>query len=55
MPMVRKLVRVGNAKAITLPKSYVDYWEKKHETKLTEMALDIIGEKIYMEPVERIE
>ena len=46
MPLVRKLTTVGAARGITLPKSWIDYYEKKLGRKITEVYMETDGPKI---------
>lgn len=41
MPIIRKVTTVGAARGITLPKSWIDYIERKTGEKLTEVLLEI--------------
>jgi antitoxin component of MazEF toxin-antitoxin module len=42
MPLIRKLVDIGSARGVTLPKSWIDNLEKTNG-KLLEVAMDING------------
>jgi antitoxin component of MazEF toxin-antitoxin module len=41
MPLVRKLVEIGNSKAVFLPKSWVEYYEEKFGQKIAEVAIEV--------------
>lgn len=41
MPIIRKVMQVGTSKAITLPKGWLDYFEKETGFKISEVAIDI--------------
>ncbi len=50
MPIVRKLMDVGNSKSITLPKSWIENAEQQAGKKIIAMALEVNG-KITLQPV----
>jgi len=41
MPIIRKVVKVGDSKGITIPKSWLDYIEKENEVEVTEVAIEV--------------
>jgi antitoxin component of MazEF toxin-antitoxin module len=41
MPIVRKLLRVGDSKGITLPKSWIEFFEKETGQRITEVAIEV--------------
>lgn len=43
MPITRKLTTVGNAKGITLPKSWIDVAEQKEGKKIVAIAMEVNG------------
>jgi antitoxin component of MazEF toxin-antitoxin module len=50
MPIVRKLMNVGNSKSITLPKSWIENAEQQAGKKIIAIALEVNG-KITLQPV----
>jgi hypothetical protein len=50
MPIVRKLMAVGNSKSITLPKSWIENAEQQAGKKIIAIALEVNG-KITLQPV----
>ena len=43
MPIVRKLMDVGNSKSITLPKSWIESAEQQAGKKIIAIALEVNG------------
>ena len=43
MPIIRKIIEVGGSKAVTLPKSWLDYFEKHEGVKIEQVAIEING------------
>jgi len=41
LPIIRKVLEVGNSKAITIPKSWFDYFEKETGVQVSEVAMEI--------------
>ncbi|MEM3602782.1 MAG: hypothetical protein QXN87_08950 [Candidatus Bathyarchaeia archaeon] len=41
MPIVRKIVEIGGAKAVFLPKSWLEYFEQKHGQKIERIAMEV--------------
>jgi len=41
MPIVRKVIEVGNSKAVCLPKGWLEYLEKQHGRAITEVAIEV--------------
>ena len=50
MPILRKLTTVGDARGITLPKSWIEYTEAEAGKKIVNIALEVDGE-ITLKPV----
>ena len=46
MPLIRKLIDLQTSKAVTVPKSWLDYYEKKYGYKITEVLMEIEGPKL---------
>jgi antitoxin component of MazEF toxin-antitoxin module len=43
MPIIRKVIEVGNSKAVCIPKSWFEYYEKETGQKINEVAIEIDG------------
>jgi antitoxin component of MazEF toxin-antitoxin module len=43
IPLIRKIVQVGNAKAITIPKGWLVYWQRKTNTPIVEVGIEVDG------------
>jgi len=42
MPIVRKIIEIGKtSKAVILPKSWLEYYEKKTGQKIEEVAIEV--------------
>jgi antitoxin component of MazEF toxin-antitoxin module len=41
MPIVRKLLDVGDSRAMTIPKSWLEYLEKERGQKIMELAVEV--------------
>jgi len=41
MPMIRKIIQVGTSKAVSIPKSWLAYYEKQTGQKITEVAIEV--------------
>jgi len=50
MPLIRKLVQVGGSRGITLPKSWLEYIQKKHGVELKEVAIEV-DQVLIIEPI----
>lgn len=44
MPIVRKVWGIGNSRAISLPKSWLDYIEKQTGKQVLEVAIEVNGD-----------
>jgi antitoxin component of MazEF toxin-antitoxin module len=50
-PIIRKVIKAGpNSFAVTLPKTWLDFFERQTGVKVTEVALEVDG-KITIEPI----
>jgi len=45
MPMIRKIIQVGTSKGVILPKSWLDFLEKKHG-KIDAVSMEVNGQLI---------
>lgn len=43
MPIVRKVMDLRTARAICLPKSWLEFCEKENDCKITEVAIEVNG------------
>jgi len=41
MPIIRKLVEIGNSRAVFLPKSWLEYFEKQYGMKIEKVLLEV--------------
>lgn len=41
MPIVRKVFEIGDSKAITLPKSWLKYYEEKAQHEIREVEIEV--------------
>jgi len=41
MPIIRKLIRIGASKAITLPKTWLEYFEKEFGKPIKYVAIEV--------------
>jgi len=43
MPLIRKLVKLGNSQAITIPSSWLNYLEKQTGQKIRSVTIEVNG------------
>lgn len=41
LPITRKIFRIGNSKAVTLPKTWLDYYEKHEGMNIESVAMEV--------------
>jgi antitoxin component of MazEF toxin-antitoxin module len=41
VPIIRKVIEVGNSKAVCIPKSWFEYYEKKTGQKVNEVSMEV--------------
>jgi antitoxin component of MazEF toxin-antitoxin module len=41
MPIIRKILDIGNSRAITIPKSWFEFFEKESGQEINEVAIEI--------------
>jgi antitoxin component of MazEF toxin-antitoxin module len=41
MPIIRKVVEIGNSKAVFIPKSWFEYYEKETGQKIIKVAIEV--------------
>jgi hypothetical protein len=53
MPMVRKLIKVGDSRAVTIPPDWLKFYEDKTGIPVEEVLMELNGViKIYVRPQE---
>jgi hypothetical protein len=50
MPLIQKLIQVGDSRAVTLPKTWLNYYERKTGRRIKEVTLEVNG-KITIQPL----
>jgi hypothetical protein len=43
LPIIRKIIQVGQSKAVSLPKSWLRFYEQQNECKITEVLVEVNG------------
>jgi len=41
MPIIRKIIQVGTSRAISIPKSWLDYYERETGVEIKEVAMEV--------------
>jgi len=41
MPIIRKVLAVGNSKAVTIPKTWLEFYEKETGEKIEKVAIEV--------------
>ena len=41
MPLIQKVIQVGDSKAVTIPKSWLEYYERQTGECITEVSVEI--------------
>jgi len=54
MPIIRKVIEVGNSKAVCIPKSWFEYYENETGKKISEVAIEV-NRVLKIEPLLRKE
>ncbi len=53
MPLVKKLVKVGNSRMVSIPPDWLKFYEDKTGVPIEELLMELNGEiKIYVRPIE---
>ena len=47
---IRKIIRIGNSFAVTIPKDWLKYYERKNGKKITEVLIETNG-KLTIQPI----
>ena len=50
MPIRRKVITVGDSKAVTIPKSWLDLLKEKYGVEITEVKMEV-DQKLIIEPI----
>ena len=50
MPIVRKLGTIGNSRGVTLPKSWIEWWEKELCQPIKEVCIEMQGNTLTVYP-----
>jgi len=43
MPIVRKLIKLNTSRAVCIPKSWLEFFEKQQGAKVTEVTIEVNG------------
>jgi antitoxin component of MazEF toxin-antitoxin module len=49
MPLIQKVIQVGDSKAVTIPKSWLEYYERQTGQSVREVSVEIT-DKIVIAP-----
>ena len=41
MPVIRKIITIGNSKAVTLPKGWLEFFEKEYGHPIRQVAIEV--------------
>jgi len=41
MPIIRKVIEVGNSKAVCIPKSWFEYYEEKTGQRISKVTIEV--------------
>jgi len=52
MPLVQKIIQVGDSRAVTIPKSWLAYYERESGHTIKEVAVEVDG-KLTIRPILR--
>ena len=44
MPMLRKLIKVGDSRAVTIPPDWLEYYRRKFGQEVVEVEMELNGE-----------
>ena len=51
MPITRKIIKVGHSRAMTLPATWIQYYENEAGEELREVAVEVDG-KLTISPIK---
>jgi antitoxin component of MazEF toxin-antitoxin module len=41
MPIIRKIIGCGTSKVVSIPKSWLEYWQRETGQEITEVAVEV--------------
>lgn len=50
MPIIRKIIQLGTSKAVSLPKTWLDWIKREYGIEVTEVAMEV-NHVIILQPV----
>lgn len=50
MPLIQKLIQVGDSRAVTIPKSWLTYYERQSGQSIKEVSVEVDG-KLTIRPI----
>jgi hypothetical protein len=50
MPLIQKVIQVGDSRAITIPKSWLTYYERQSGQNIKEVSIEVNG-KLIIAPI----
>jgi hypothetical protein len=48
MPLIQKVIQVGDSKAITIPKSWLEYYERQTGHNVNEVSVEITDKLVIL-------
>ena len=51
MPIIRKIIKLKTSKAVCLPKSWIQYFERETGAEIKEVAITIIDGELRVSPI----
>jgi antitoxin component of MazEF toxin-antitoxin module len=50
MPLIRKITKIGNSKAVFLPKTWLEYHEEENDQQIKKVTIEV-NEELRIKPV----
>lgn len=50
MPLIQKVIQVGDSRAVTIPKSWLAYYERQSGQTIKEVSVEVNG-KLIIKPI----
>ncbi len=50
MPLIKRVIQVGDSHAVTIPKTWLEYYERQSGQKIREVAVEVNG-KLVIRPI----
>jgi antitoxin component of MazEF toxin-antitoxin module len=50
VPLIQKIIQVGDSRAVTIPKSWLVYYERQSGQRINEVAVEVNG-KLTIRPI----